>query len=65
MFLYRELYSEVGVLAVDQQAEGGQVGPQFSRLAAGRGQEGVVLQLLEGLVEVRATGLRCFRVNTI
>ena len=47
--VYTGVYSEVCVLAVDQETEGGQVGSQFGCLTAGRGQEGVVLQLLQCL----------------
>lgn len=40
--------SEICVLPVDEEAEGGQGCAQLGGLAAGRWQEGVVLQLLEG-----------------
>lgn len=37
------------VFPVDEEAEGGQRCPQFGGLAAGCGEEGVVLKLLEDL----------------
>lgn len=46
-------FSEVRMLSVDEEAEGGQRRSQLGGLAAGRRQEGVVLQLLEGLQRER------------
>lgn len=43
------LFSEVCVLSVDEEAEGGQRRSQLGGFTGGCGQEGVVLQLLEGL----------------
>lgn len=43
------------VFPVDEEAEGGQRCPQFGGLAAGCGEEGVVLELLEDL----QTGYTC------
>lgn len=42
-------FSEIRVLPVDEEAEWRQGRSQFGGLAAGGGQEGVVLELLEGL----------------
>lgn len=41
--------SEICVLSVDEQTERGQGRSQLGGLAAGGGEEGVVLELLEGL----------------
>ena len=47
--IYRADLSEICVFSVDEEAERRQGRSQFGGLAAGCRQEGVVLQLLEGL----------------